>query len=48
MTGMLDDLEKRIDEERAIQQQKKLQEKQEKAKKAAEKAKDQGSNSLLW
>jgi hypothetical protein len=50
MSGMLDDLEKRIDQERALQQQKKLEDKQRKAKEEAEKAqrKAKDNNSLLW
>ena len=49
MGGMLEDMEKRIDEERDRAQQKKLEEAQDQAKKEAEKAKDQakGDNNIL-
>jgi hypothetical protein len=48
--GVLDDMERRIEEERARVQAKKLQEKQQEAKKEAERAKEKlsGDNHLLW
>jgi hypothetical protein len=49
---MLDDAERRIDEERARLAAKKMQEHQQKAKQEAERAKqrlkDQQDNHLLW
>lgn len=49
MGGMLEDAERRIDEERARWQQRKAKEAEEKAKRdAAEKARRQNSNSWLF